>query len=977
MAVAACVTPIVTRLIGPGPFGRVAAGMAVMQVLYCFESLGLAVAVQRVHAEGPDGERHSRSLLSVALLSTAVMTIVLVGTSNAWGGALGFSGTITTLRIALAWGGTASATAVFKARLRSEDRVLSFSLVSVVEGLVAQLMALGAVLIWQRTATVYLGAIVAGQALALVCGVVASPPRIAGVLAHRRNLAILAFALPLIPEQLASFVLNTSDRLIVQSRLGPVALGRYSLAYNLAGTGAVLLVMFNVVWLPDIFSAAPGRRRAEVLARTRDRLLRMALPTMLGIALGAPAVLTVWAPSSFRPDGLVTTTTLVALTTLPALIYTSEYRVLVAAGRTKTVALATCGCAVLNVSLNLILVPVLGLNGSALATVVSYGALAVVAHLLARSATTLRPVSRGLRGWALAASGLTAASALAPAGGTWFAVRLLLGACCLGPLLRALRHDRAQESSPAIALLRFVPSRARLEAILRESVVLPLATLAAVLSVTRSSGIDNAYITYRYSASLLAGHGLTFNPAQRVEGISDPIWAVLLSGAHLLGLSLPTAGSVLGVACLVAVVVIVRAIGRQMGLGPSRNTLLATGVAGTVPLAASATMGLEGGLFAAGLLLLVYTWHRPGWAAAGFAASTVVLAATRPEGLIIAVGITALNAGLRPRRKSEVLAAGATALGLIAFVAWQWDYYGHPIATSVTAKRDLGSSPLTTLGANAPAGIRYDAEALEASLLIAGVVVIAYGLQWARHRPARRALPPEVFPATLLTLFGLGVPLFTGGDWMPYSRLVAPYLPVMTVALVGTATVIAGRVGRAAPALPLLLAIGVTPLSLPLQDGGSNPVNAERGFDYVGRALSQTGLGRQAVATDVLGRVSFWAPQVTFEDMYGLTDPVLAAMPGPGGVYGKLDLRYSASLQPAIVASNDWWHDRTFLRWSAPGRYVAVTAPALTAQRIFLLARPGVAASFTARLREWFPGAAIEQPAAAISAWQALYPTGQ
>ena len=37
---------------------------------------------------------------------------------------------------------------------------------------------------------------------------------------------------------------------------------------------------------------------------------------------------------------------------------------------------------------------------------------------------------------------------------------------------------------------------------------------------------EDAYITYRYARSLATGHGLVFNPNERVMGFSSPLWTV-------------------------------------------------------------------------------------------------------------------------------------------------------------------------------------------------------------------------------------------------------------------------------------------------------------------------------------------------------------------------------------------------------------------------------------------------------------------
>ena len=72
--------------------------------------------------------------------------------------------------------------------------------------------------------------------------------------------------------------------------------------------------------------------------------------------------------------------------------------------------------------------------------------------------------------------------------------------------------------------------------------LVPLAVLGLMLALTRSAGIDDAYISYRYAEQLVAGHGLVFNPGERVEGMSNALWTLLLAGLNMLGMPLPTAG---------------------------------------------------------------------------------------------------------------------------------------------------------------------------------------------------------------------------------------------------------------------------------------------------------------------------------------------------------------------------------------------------------------------------------------------------
>src|SRR6185295_8846902 len=58
---------------------------------------------------------------------------------------------------------------------------------------------------------------------------------------------------------------------------------------------------------------------------------------------------------------------------------------------------------------------------------------------------------------------------------------------------------------------------------------------------------DDAYISFRYAENLATGHGLVFNPGDRVEGYTDFLWVVLLAFCKLAGAPLPEASQALGI----------------------------------------------------------------------------------------------------------------------------------------------------------------------------------------------------------------------------------------------------------------------------------------------------------------------------------------------------------------------------------------------------------------------------------------------
>src|SRR5207244_3447471 len=87
---------------------------------------------------------------------------------------------------------------------------------------------------------------------------------------------------------------------------------------------------------------------------------------------------------------------IVVCTAIPFAAAMSHTRLLLAESRTLPVAVATIAAAAANLGLNLLLVPALGINGSAIATLLSYALLAAGLAVFARRALALPRPSRAL-----------------------------------------------------------------------------------------------------------------------------------------------------------------------------------------------------------------------------------------------------------------------------------------------------------------------------------------------------------------------------------------------------------------------------------------------------------------------------------------------------------------------------------------------------------------------------------------------------
>ena len=457
VVLAALITPILTRRVGVGPFGQLALAIVVAQLLGVIFSFGLPFAAQKVFA-GEDGDRRSRGVLAISAVLAVVAALAVVLAAPAWGPAVGLD-SVLDARLATVWAACFGLTWTSLAMLRSRDKLKMAMFVAALQSVGAQ--AAGVFLLYWLAPTVtnYLWGLIIGQGAAALAGLLALTPDWSALAAIRGYGRAFLFGLPMVPQELSGWILGVGDRVVIRHDLGSVAVGRYSVAYNVGSLGFILLVFVTQAWMPRIYALPDRVARSRLLASSRDMMNLLLIPVVCGLAAGAPVVLEVWVPQSFHPAELTPIVAIVAICTFPFAQFVANLRALMSEGRTGQAAVATLVAAAVNIGLNLVMVPFLGITGSAIATVLSY---ALCARL------TRPPVSSGLQvpgasvllrtliGGAVVA---TLAIGVLPTSPEWLVIRLALGAGALFAFALLLRRAMAGTEISARLVTPVVPAR--------------------------------------------------------------------------------------------------------------------------------------------------------------------------------------------------------------------------------------------------------------------------------------------------------------------------------------------------------------------------------------------------------------------------------------------------------------------------------------------------------------------------------------
>jgi hypothetical protein len=474
--------------------------------------------------------------------------------------------------------------------------------------------------------------------------------------------------------------------------------------------------------------------------------------------------------------------------------------------------------------------------------------------------------------------------------------------------------------------------------------------------------LDDAWITFRYARNLAFEGELTFNPAERVEGITNLLWALALSlEMRLMPAGVELLAAVSGLVLTALALQRIWALGNLMGLHPMTAALAPCLLILTPDFYATMTNGLEGPLFA--LLLAEALLRIAGGNAIAAAIALGLLFMTRPEAvapglfylLLLLQPALRLEAGRRltldifdlrsSRRRADFgRAFGIMAVIIGAVTAFRALYFGAIIPNSMQAKFYPFSWMLLD------GGLNYLLEFGKSNPHLVLIVVISVGLVLSPAAAGEAAPAPKnglrredvqlaARIALFVILYSFIIPLRSGGDWMPASRLLIQYGSAYSAVLVvwlgrfGAASRSRQEPGQAvrhssAPKTArrelretAMLVVCLVLLVLPAQRtakaaiirwGEHAPLFDLRptpGFpfwDVVAERLSAAPLNKSdVVSSEGIGYISYVLGETRMHDPLGLTDAHIARLGKERYPFGKLDLKYTLQdVRPSVMI----WH---------------------------------------------------------------------
>lgn len=186
---------------------------------------------------------------------------------------------------------------------------------------------------------------------------------------------LLKYSIPMIPNELSWWIVHVSDRTIISYALGVAANGIYSVSCKFSNILSSIFNIFNLSWQESAALHINDTDKDEFFSNVINKVFNLFICFCIGILACLPFVFELLIKDSYRE----------AYKYVPILLLANIFSVLigligsiyVAKKMTKEVAKTTMIAAIINLTIDIALIKVIGIYAAAISTLVSYMLLAI------------------------------------------------------------------------------------------------------------------------------------------------------------------------------------------------------------------------------------------------------------------------------------------------------------------------------------------------------------------------------------------------------------------------------------------------------------------------------------------------------------------------------------------------------------------------------------------------------------------------
>jgi O-antigen/teichoic acid export membrane protein len=195
----------------------------------------------------------------------------------------------------------------------------------------------------------------------------------------------LSYGLPLTPTSAVLWIISSSNRYLISYYIGVTATGIYSAAYNIGWYTVFLITPITRLLFPTISKSYDEQNLVETrkyLKYSLKYFLMIAIPSAFGLSILAKPILQVLTTSEFVTGNTIVP--FIAFSGVLSGVYEISVFIIHLVKKTKLVFMLLAISALLNIVLNIVLIPRMGLTGAATATLVAYGIVCILILIVTR-----------------------------------------------------------------------------------------------------------------------------------------------------------------------------------------------------------------------------------------------------------------------------------------------------------------------------------------------------------------------------------------------------------------------------------------------------------------------------------------------------------------------------------------------------------------------------------------------------------------
>ena len=196
----------------------------------------------------------------------------------------------------------------------------------------------------------------------------------------------LVFGLPMLPSYIFVWIINSSDLYVIGYFMDSASVGVYSAAYGIGVTISMFIGPISTVLYPTILKLWEENKIEEVKTHLEYSIkyyLMLAIPATFGLSVLAKQFLLALTTSQFIYGSVLIP--LIAVSSIFSSFYSINMYILAMVKKTKIIGALLMVAAIVNMTLNIIFVPLIGILGAAISTLVSFLILSLLMYYLAIS----------------------------------------------------------------------------------------------------------------------------------------------------------------------------------------------------------------------------------------------------------------------------------------------------------------------------------------------------------------------------------------------------------------------------------------------------------------------------------------------------------------------------------------------------------------------------------------------------------------